>query len=562
MRKLTSLKDRISNFITPERTAPRWTRALPYLTLIAFGVLLFILAGAGWEYTNSSEFCGTACHTMPPEYASYKASPHANVKCVECHIGRGYIATQFTRKAGDMTHVFKYIGAEYEVPIYIKSMRPAEQICEKCHNAQKYSDDSLRQIQHFDAENNNAMTTTFLAFKTGGGTSTQGQGKGIHWHTENTVEYIAVDAPYLEQKIPWVRVTYADTGETAEFVDITADLPADFQPQNAARMKTMDCTTCHNRIAHTFPNPSDALDDAMARGIISPQIPYIKKNAVAVIEREYPTIEDALFAIKGLKDYYAENWSEYYAENQVVVDAAVDNLAVMYKNMVFPTMDITWDTHPDNVGHDESAGCFRCHDGKHLKVNSDTDVISAECNLCHTIPATTTADGTIPPLAVADAFQPESHADSLWIARHRFTFDDTCEGCHTIENPGGADNTGFCANSACHASEFKYAGFNTSSILAMVNRLDDGLPRYPGANLTWDDLISPIMQNRCVVCHNENTTLNLSDYTSVMDSGTVIPGNAAESALVTVQSAGHTNALPADATDWLKAWIDAGAPEK
>ena len=87
----------------------------------------------------------------------------------------------------------------------------------------------------------------------------------------------------------------------------------------------------------------------------------------------------------------------------------------------------------------------------------------------------------------------------------------------------------------------------------MVNRLDDGLPTYLGANLTWDDLISPIMQNRCVVCHNENASLNLSNYASVMDSGTVVPGNVAESSLATVQSAGHTNALPADATDWLKA---------
>ncbi len=45
-------------------------------------------------------------------------SPHANVKCVECHIGRATIATQFTRKAQDITHVIQFVGADYELPIY------------------------------------------------------------------------------------------------------------------------------------------------------------------------------------------------------------------------------------------------------------------------------------------------------------------------------------------------------------------------------------------------------------------------------------------------------------
>ena len=79
--------ERLGRFITPERNASLWTRLAPYAILIFAGVMAFIVAGAGWEYTNSSEFCGTACHIHPPEYTSYLASPHANVKCVEypCH---------------------------------------------------------------------------------------------------------------------------------------------------------------------------------------------------------------------------------------------------------------------------------------------------------------------------------------------------------------------------------------------------------------------------------------------------------------------------------------------
>ena len=138
--------ERISRFITPDRSSPLWLRLMPYFTLVVAGLAAFVLAGAGWEYTNRSEFCGTACHTMPPEYISYLQSPHANVNCVECHIGRATIATQFTRKAQDVTHIIRFVGADYETPIYSKKLRPASEVCERCHNPTKFSGDSLREV--------------------------------------------------------------------------------------------------------------------------------------------------------------------------------------------------------------------------------------------------------------------------------------------------------------------------------------------------------------------------------------------------------------------------------
>ena len=208
-----------SRLFWPGTYACWWRRLLPYGILALAAGSAFLIGGAGWEYTNSSEFCGTSCHTMPPEYLSYLASPHANVKCVECHIGRATIATQFFRKAQDISHVVQFVGADYEVPIYSKKLRPASQVCEKCHNPDKFSANSLDAIQRFDADANNALDETHLSFKIGGGTHREGLGKGIHWHIENEVEYIATDNPHLEQEIPWVRVTYADTGETDVFVD-------------------------------------------------------------------------------------------------------------------------------------------------------------------------------------------------------------------------------------------------------------------------------------------------------------------------------------------------------
>jgi len=336
--------EKLNRFITPDRNASWWVRMLPYLAIVAFGLIIFAFTGAAWEYTNSSGFCGTTCHTMPPQYESYLHSPHARVACVECHIGRGLIATQFTRKAGDLAHVFRYIGAEYEAPIYIKSLRPSDQICERCHNPNNPANDQLRKIVRFDAAQSDKPSITHLAMKVGGGLAEQGYGQGIHWHVNNPVEYIATDDPHLEQEIPWVRVTDPATGESSEYVDIEANLPADFVEQNQDRIKTVDCGNCHNRVAHEFPHPADAIDDAMARGIIPTDIPYFKQNAVAVMERPYPTLDDALAAIRGLEPYYQTNWPDYMTRNAEELNAAIEQLITLYRRSVFPDMAVSWDT--------------------------------------------------------------------------------------------------------------------------------------------------------------------------------------------------------------------------
>ena len=58
-----------------------------------FIFLLFLSAFGSYqayEYTDSVTFCGTLCHkVMAPEYETYLRSPHARVRCVECHVGPG-----------------------------------------------------------------------------------------------------------------------------------------------------------------------------------------------------------------------------------------------------------------------------------------------------------------------------------------------------------------------------------------------------------------------------------------------------------------------------------------
>mgnify|MGYP000636670560 CR=1 FL=1 len=51
--------------------------------------------------------------------------------------------------------------------------------------------------------------------------------------------------------------------------------------------------------------------------------------------------------------------------------------------MIFPEMKVKWSVYPNNIGHLEFNGCFRCHNDQHATETGE--VISRDCNLCHSI---------------------------------------------------------------------------------------------------------------------------------------------------------------------------------
>jgi hypothetical protein len=48
-------------------------------------------------------------------------------------------------------------------------------------------------------------------------------------------------------------------------------------------------------------------------------------------------------------------------------------------------MKVGWGTHPDNLGHNDYPGCFRCHDGSHNA--KDGKNITNDCAMCHNLVA-------------------------------------------------------------------------------------------------------------------------------------------------------------------------------
>jgi len=556
---------KLRNFFFPPAGSPRWMLVLPYAILGAVTISLLVGGAYVWDYTNSPAFCGETCHTMPPEYAAYQLSPHSRVACVECHIGREFIGNQIFRKAGDVRHVIAVTFNTYEYPIRAKSMRPAPEICEKCHSPEKFSDDSLRVKERFSTDTQNSPYSVYLVLKTGGGSKRVGLGRGIHWHIENEVQFLSTDS--LDQNIPYIRVTN-DDGSIDEYVDIESG----FNPAsvNEEELKTMDCITCHNRISHTIPYPGQSVDNALARGVIADDIPDIRRMGAEVLSLEYTNQEQAFDSIANLEEYYETTYPDYYAANQQKVGDAIAELQNIYAISVFELQEVDWETHPNNVGHSNDPGCFRCHDGKHL--NDNDEAIRLECNLCHSIPVVADSDDFVADIDISRGPEPESHFNPNWIALHRDVFDPSCEGCHTTEDPGGTSDTSFCSNSACHGNVYTYAGFDAPALREILQEQLPPPPPEPAEpdteNPTYDSYVGPLFETKCGACHGSETAqkgLDLTTYEAAMaggDSGpAILPGDSAGSLLVEIQSGQHFATFTDEELEIIKAWIDAGAPE-
>jgi hypothetical protein len=53
----------------------------------------------------------------------------------------------------------------------------------------------------------------------------------------------------------------------------------------------------------------------------------------------------------------------------------------IYNRNVFPDLKVSWGTYPNNLGHTDFPGCFRCHDGSHA--TTDRKAIKQDCDVCH-----------------------------------------------------------------------------------------------------------------------------------------------------------------------------------
>jgi hypothetical protein len=310
----------------------------------------------------------------------------------------------------------------------------------------------------------------------------------------------------------------------------------------------------------------------MAQGRISPEMPEIRRLAVEVYSRPYESNQTGLNALAGIEGFYQEYYPEYYASNQAAVQEAIKALQEVYQQSVYPEQKSDWSTHPNNIGHKDSPGCFRCHDGKHL--NEQQEAVRLECNLCHSVPVVSGPSDFVANIEISRGPEPESHLSPNWIGLHNQAFNDSCTSCHTTEDPGGTSNSSFCSNSACHGNVWEYAGFDAPRLrevlLSQLPPQPTPMPTPGGGPLTFDETISLLFETKCSVCHGAGggqKGLDLTSMAGVLEGGTsgpaIVPGDPQGSLLVQIQSADqpHFSQLTPDELSLVVEWIAGGAPE-
>ncbi|MBM3880769.1 MAG: cytochrome C [Verrucomicrobia bacterium] len=396
---------------------PRDRRILAYFAGGAALFLLFTAMGSyhTYHFTESTTFCGQACHqVMKPEMVTYQQGPHARVSCTACHIGPG--ATWFVRsKLSGTYQVYATLQKKYPrpIPTPIKNLRPAQETCEQCHWPKKFVGNLDRTFTYYLSDESNTVHTIRMLMKVGGADPTHGPVGGIHWHMNvgNRVEYYATDA--TRQKIPWVRLIDPQ-GVVREYRS-----PGFTNEIRKADIRVMDCMDCHNRPAHVFETPSDAVNLAMSLGSIDPTLPSIKANAVHALVQPYETETEGLQQIATiLNGRYPDGTKDPRVAKAI---AAVQQI---YRDNFFPEMKADWRAYPDNISHKNWLGCLRCHDGKHVTADGKEMIKANDCNACHIILAQGSGD---------DLTKLDIHGQEFKHPGDELSPGDICHDCHTGE---------------------------------------------------------------------------------------------------------------------------------
>lgn len=330
------------------------------------------------EHMETVQFCGQSCHVMKPEFTAHQNSPHANVPCVDCHVSPGMTGWVQSKAAGTR-QLMGVVFNNYRRPIAsaMESNRlvPSRDTCEQCHWPQMFDAAKLRVIEHFQDDAANTETQTVLMMMIGGGDL--GGIHGKHMGPGVEIHYVAADPK--RQTIPWVQYRNRKSGVDQTFIADGSNAKA---IPGLPRYE-MQCVDCHNRPTHTFELPERAVDRALGRGQICSSLPFIKKKAVELLKANYTSNEEASRKIPAaLTEYYRQSDAAVSSQRASDISAAGAEIAAIYNRNVFPDLKVTWGTYPNNLGHTDFPGCFRCHDGSHSTSDGKAS-ITQDCNACH-----------------------------------------------------------------------------------------------------------------------------------------------------------------------------------
>lgn len=355
--------------------------------LVGSATVLNVIVGTQFTYRaveqmESVQFCGQTCHVMTPEFSAFQNSPHSRLQCVDCHVSPGAGGWLASKVAGSR-QLMGVLLNNYPRPIpsalELNKLVPSRQTCEQCHWPDKFSGARLVVRLKYSDDEGNTESQTVLVMLLGGN-----KVRGIHGsHFGNGAKIRFAAADKKRQNIPWVEYQNSVTGDRHEY------LAADTPPESVKSLPVyeMQCVDCHNRPTHTFELPERAVDRALALGAIPVSLPYFKKQAVQILKAPYASNAEAVAKIPAtLTAYYQKNHGPVFDQRLREIEDAGAALALIYNRNVFPDLKVTWGTYPNNLGHTDFPGCFRCHDER--KQSGSNNTLTQDCSACHEMLAT------------------------------------------------------------------------------------------------------------------------------------------------------------------------------
>ena len=353
--------------------------------LTVVNVLFLGIGGARMlHFMDTPKFCGTACHQiMEPEWVAYQNSPHAHVRCVDCHVGEGADAL-LNAKLNGLWQVISATFDLYERPVStpVHQLRPASETCQKCHWPDKFYGDRIKTFSGFEMDEESTPHFSTLALKIGSGT---GEHEGtIHWHVaeQNEVRYQAADEKRLVME--WVEVRRGDTFHRYTNSAFNKAALVNPLPEGHAEARSMDCVDCHNRATHIYQGPEEAVDLALAAGTIDRSLPFAKKVGLSALTKGYIDRDAAWVGIdRAVRGFYLRDMERADLATSPLTDQMVKTLREIYNRNIFPFMNVGWNPYPTHIGHRDEGGCFRCHNKD--MVDEEGVAIGYDCTLCHSI---------------------------------------------------------------------------------------------------------------------------------------------------------------------------------
>lgn len=350
------------------------------------------------EHMETVQFCGQSCHVMKPEFTAHLIAPHQQVSCAACHIAPGATGWLQAKMAGTkqlMAVTFNTFPRPIESGLESNRLVSSAATCEQCHARELFTGSQLRILTKYKDDEANTRTETVLMMLVGGGK--RGGIHGAHMGPGVHIRYAAQGKK--RQTLPWVEYRNTNIGVTRTYVAAGAKPDA----ANALPVFDMQCVDCHNRAAHSFEAPDHAIDAAIKTGQIAADLPFVKKTGVELMRVVYQSDAEAGQKIPtGLASFYQQKYPDVASKRVSDIQAAGEGLVAIYRRNVFPDLKVTWGTYPNNLGHADDPGCFRCHDESHA--TADKRTVTQDCNTCHqSLAVEETSPEVLKTLGVADA---------------------------------------------------------------------------------------------------------------------------------------------------------------